>query len=421
MKRPDTRYSFLSNAFSFIKRQHHDWKVTVARISIDRFVYQMLFPYLSIYIVTLGATATQLGLVNSIGLIVAGLLGPLTGWFIDRTGAKKVYLIGIALVTVAYLTYAIAHSWTTAIVAMAVYQLGAAVSIHSCATICGNCLVNKDRATGMMFCETIAAGLLGMAGPMVGAWLVTKFGGVNLSGIRPLFFFSLIGCIASFTLILTQLSNRKWFVMAAQIKSNFLKDILQVFKEGKYLKRWLVISSVAQLPMAMVFPFSQVFAKQIKGADSLVLGAIVTACALTSIVFAVPLGRLADKLGRKKALYLTIPLFWLSNLALIWSPNTGFLIAAGILQGFNYIGGPISASMERELVPAENMGRWIGILRLCRGVVGASLAFLAGIIWDKLGPQYVFLTFIGLDLVLRVPLLLTMPETLRLQLSKTTP
>ena len=221
----------------------------------------------------------------------------------------------------------------------------------------------------MMFCETIAAGLLGMAGPMVGAWLVTKFGGVNLSGIRPLFFFSLTGCIASFTLILTQLSNRKWFVMAAQIKSNFFKDILQVFKEGKYLKRWLVISSVTQLPMAMVFPFSQVFAKQIKGADSFALGAIVTACALTSIVFAVPIGRLADKLGRKKALYITIPLFWLSNLALIWSPNTGFLIVAGILQGFNYIGGPISASMERELVPAENMGRWIGILRLCRGLV----------------------------------------------------
>ena len=40
--------------------------------------------------------------------------------------------------------------------------------------------------------------------------------------------------------------------------------------------------------MAMVFPFSQVFAKQIKGADTYVLGAIVTACALTSIAFAVP-------------------------------------------------------------------------------------------------------------------------------------
>ena len=147
MERPKSIFLLLSNAISFIKRQHHDWKVTVVRTSLDRFVYQMIFPYLSIYIVAMGATATQLGFVNSIGLIVAGLLGPLTGWFIDRTGAKKVYLIGIVLVAIAYLTYGIAHSWTTAIIAMAVYQLGAAVSVHSCATICGNCLVNKDRAT----------------------------------------------------------------------------------------------------------------------------------------------------------------------------------------------------------------------------------------------------------------------------------
>lgn len=35
-----------------------------------------------------------------------------------------------------------------------------------------------------------------------------------------------------------------------------------------------------------------------KGADVYVLGAMVTGCAVTSIVFAIPLGRLADRLGR---------------------------------------------------------------------------------------------------------------------------
>ena len=60
----------------------------------------------------------------------------------------------------------------------------------------------------------------------------------------------------------------------------------------------------------MVLPFSQVYAHKIKGADSFMLGAIVTASALTSIVFSIPLGRLADRLGRKRALCITIPLFW---------------------------------------------------------------------------------------------------------------
>jgi len=40
------------------------------------------------------------------------------------------------------------------------------------------------------------------------------------------------------------------------------------------------------------------------------------------------------------------------------------------------------------------------------------------LIWDKVAPQYVFLAFIALDLTLRVPLLITMPETLWLQVKR---
>ncbi len=411
---------YFSRAKIFLARQQRDWKITVIRTSLDRLAYQTIFPYLSIYIVALGATATQLGLVNSIGMIVAGIVAPLTGWFIDRTGPKNIYLLGIGLVAISYLTYGIAHSWPITIFAMAAYWLGFSISIHSCATVCGNCLANEDRATGMMICETVAAGLLGMIGPMLGAWIVTDFGGVNVSGIRPIFFFCLIISISTFIIVLTQLSNKRWSI-ASVTNPNILHDLYQVLKEGHHLKRWLVIASISQLPIAMVFPFSQLFAHEIKGASPFILGAMVTGSALTSIVFAIPLGRLADKIGRKKILYTTIPLFWVSNLLLVWSPNPAFLIAAGILQGFFYIGGPISGAMERELVPPEQMGRWIGIARFFRMIINACLALVCGIIWDKIGPQYVFLSFVVLDLVFRIPLLISMPETLSMRFNRQFP
>lgn len=404
---------FLSRGISFVKRQQRDWKVTVARTSLDRLAYQMVFPYLSIYIMALGATAMQLGLVISVGMIIAGLVGPFTGWFIDRIGPKRIYLLGIGLLAGSYFTYGIAQSWTTTIIAMVAYWLGFSVSIHSCATVCGNCLANQDRATGMTICETVAAGLLGMAGPILGVWLVTLFGGVNANGIRPLFFVGFISTIGTLFFVLAQLSSRKWRI--AQVKPHLFRDLGQVLKEGRHLKRWLVIAAVGQLPLGMVFPFSQVFAYEIKGANEYVLGAIAAGAALASIVFAIPLGRLADKVGRKKILYIAIPLFWASNLILVWAPNPVFLIIAGVLQGFYYIGGPISAAMERELVPAEQMGRWLGIARFFRMLLNAGLTFVSGLIWDKIGPQYVFLAYVGLDLVLRIPLLISMPETLQLR------
>ncbi|NLA70973.1 MAG: MFS transporter [Clostridiaceae bacterium] len=102
------RTNVLTGIFRFWKRQDHDWKVTVARSSLERFGYQMVVPYLSIYIVALGATKTQLGLVNSISMVIAGLLGPFMGVLIDRNGPKKVYLFGISMLMTAYLIYALA-------------------------------------------------------------------------------------------------------------------------------------------------------------------------------------------------------------------------------------------------------------------------------------------------------------------------
>ena len=205
---------------SFVGRQSRDWRVTVARTSLDRLVYQMVFPYLSIYIVALGATATQLGAINSAGMVAAAILGPSTGWLIDRIGAKRVYLAGIGMLAVSYLAYSLAQNWPMALVAMVGYWLGYSTSILGCATVCGNCLASRDRATGMMICETVAAGVLGMAGPLIGAWLVASSGGVGISGIRPLFVVATVATLGTFALVLTQLSDRRWVNVRAHAQAH---------------------------------------------------------------------------------------------------------------------------------------------------------------------------------------------------------
>ncbi len=139
---------------------------------------------------------------------------------------------------------------------------------------------------------------------------------------------------------------------------------------------------------------------------------MVTGSALTSIVFAIPFGRLADRIGRRKVLFCTIPLFWASNLLLIVAPSPAVLLAAGVLQGFYFIGSPIASAMERELVPPEQMGRWLGINRFFKMVLSAGMALVAGVVWDEVGPRYIFVIFVGIDLLVRMPLLIRLEETL---------
>ena len=402
---------FAEKGMIFFRELHRDWKVTALRSSIDRLLYQMVLPYLSIYTLALGATHTQLGLVNFIGMAVAGFISPFNGWLIDRIGTKAIYLIGIALLALSFLTYGVAQSWPIIIFALMAYWIGFTMSMHGCAVICGNSLNRHQRATAMSCCETLAIGLMGMLGPMLGAFLVTAFGGVNTSGIRPLFFIALAGTVGTFFLVKTQISNHRWGDSAAS-KPNFFAGIGHVFRQGRNLKRWLIVSSITYLPQGMVIPFTQVFAREAKGANEFVLGAMVTGFALTPLFLGIPLGRLSDCIGRKKVLYMVAPLFWASNLLLIWAPNSFFLIVSGVLLGFLSINLVITGAMTFEMVPPEQMGRWMGITRFCRMLLAAAAAYWAGTLMDTIGQQYVFLFVIALDILIRIPLLISTPETL---------
>lgn len=399
------------NSIRFLNKLPFEWKITAIRSSIFRFLYQMVFPYLSIYALALGATGTQLGIINSVGMGAAGLIGPFTGWLIDKYDTKRIYLVGIGVLAFSWLIYGVAQNWSTIIIAMLAYWLGYQVSMHSCGVVCGNSLHPANRVTAMSLCETIAPGLLGIAGPMLGAYLVVVFGGLNAEGIRPLFFISLVGTIASFFLILRHLPRRKF---GNYSKGEFDSPLrmFRVFNQNRNLIKFTVISIVSFLPMGMILPFTQPFANEVKGANEFVLGAMVTGSAIIPLVFGIPSGRLADRIGRKKLLYITAPLFWASNLLLIWAPNSVFLIIAGILQGFLYINLVVTGAIQFELVEPEFMGRWLGIISFFRMLVAGVTSFIAGLIWDKIGPQYIFLIYMGLDILIRIPLLITLPETL---------
>ena len=402
--------------FQFFIKQDRDWKITVTRTNISMFLYRMVLPYVSIYVLELGATGTELGIVNGIGMAVAGVSGPLSGWLIDKIGIKKVYLLGIVILTGAYLTYGLAQSWPIIIVAMMAYWLGNNTSILGCSVICANSMQSIDRATGMSICETFGMGLLGLAAPMVGAWLVTAFGGITVEGIRPLFYVCLVGTALTFIQIAALMSKRKWSGSIHRDNSNPIRGFMQVFRDGRNqkLKRWLLFIALTGMEMGVATPYLQPFAYEVKGADQFVLGAMVTATSVVPLVLGIPFGRLADKIGRKKVLYFSIPVVCASYVLLLLAPNTGFLIASSACLGFLVINSITTTAMSRELVPPEQMGMWSGIIALVRMVFSAILIYLSGVVWDSFGPQYVFIALLVLNFF-RIPLLISMPETLGTQ------
>jgi len=69
-------------------------------------------------------------------------------------------------------------------------------------------------------------------------------------------------------------------------------------------------------------------------------------------------------------------------------------------------------SMTPELVPKDCLGRWRGLIGLCTGLVMIPAPIIGGLIWNNLGPEWVFIIPIIIDLFMRAPLLYLVPETL---------
>ncbi|NQS88282.1 MFS transporter, partial [Patescibacteria group bacterium] len=178
------------------------------------------------------------------------------------------------------------------------------------------------------------------------------------------------------------------------------------------LKKWVAVSCLSLLPLAMIVPFLQVFAHQVKGANQYVLGTMTIAMIIVRLLFGIPLGKLADRIGRKKIIYLLAPLWYASSLLLVFSLNSITLVLAGGLFGFYFISSVVTDSMTLELVPIEQMGRWSGLLGLFGGLVTIPAPLLSGLIWKNISPIYIFLIPVAVDLFLKIPLLTTVPETL---------
>ena len=396
----------------FMGRQKRNYRVAVTRSAFGSFLFNLTGQYDSIYTVALGAGSVELGTVNSIGNAVAAAIAVPVGWLADRYGFKRLYVLGTGLLAGVALIYALASSWEAIVAAMILYAVAMRLTGTGCSVISADSVHNEDRVTAQNICAAFSS-ILSMIAPLAAAPMVTAFGGMNAQGIRPLYYvrFAGYGLVLLFVAVQTRdISTTHQGKVSAGLGDAF-KQLLQ---GGDHLGKWILISALTSLPMAMTPPFLQVFAHEIKGADQYVLGAMGTATILARLVFGVPFGRLADRIGRKKAIYVLTPLWYASHLLLIVSPGPITLILAGALWTFYYINSGVTGAMMLEIVPLDEIGKWSGLQGLFRGLVTIPAPILGGLIWQKLGPAYVFLVPLVVDLLIRMPLLMSVPETLNL-------
>jgi MFS family permease len=394
----------------FISRQEKPFKVNMLRASGSYFLRSLTIQYQSIYIVALGATAFQLGIVNGIGGFSAAAVALPIGWLADKYGVRRIFLGAAGLMLSAAFLFASAQAWVTVIGALLIGNLGMQMETTICPIVCGSCLKGYERATGMGLCDTLSA-LPALMSPLIGAMVITGFGGLNVNGIRPLYYLQVIGFSFILLFVFGEFAEPRRR-QELKIDVSFGRGLRELFDKATKLRSWILFVSLSSVPLYMAtMVYVPFYAAEIKHADAFVLGGMAVASMVMPLILSIPLGRLADRIGRKKVLYLTLSTYCLSLLLLVYAVDSTMLLFSGLLQGFWVLAEVTRGSMTAELVPTALLGRMFGILGLFSGMVMILSPVIGGVLWSAVGPNSIFYLIVALQ-VLGMFLLVTMPETL---------
>jgi MFS family permease len=417
-RHPVTLETLARRSLRFAQRQTGGFKLMVVRRALHGLASGLTTQYSSLYATMLGATPVQLGSLQSVGNAIGAFAALPAGWFIDYYSLKNVFLIGTAMLAASGCLYFLAPNWTWLYAAVIIYYLGMRMTCTACTVTCAAELPNEDRATGRGLCRTLASPVA-IATPLLAAWILSQLGGIAVRGIRTLYVIQAFIFAGILFLLLARMSAAHRGRRPGDVQP-VLSGFVQVFKQGPDVARMMVMMGLMELPWTIAQPFMPVYAHDFKGANEFVLGGIAMTSMLVPMLASIPLGRLADRHGRKKLLFAIAPLAYAANLLLILAPASGIggslcLLLYGLLFGVNSIGMALASSMAAEIMPQEQMGRWIGIVGMFRGLLSIPAPTAGGLIWEHIGPQYVFLAAIGIDVCLRLPLLALTQETLHLR------
>lgn len=145
------------------------------------------------------------------------------------------------------------------------------------------------------------------------------------------------------------------------------------------------IISMRFFGLFIVLPVISVYAMQLKGANTTLVGIVVGGYALTQMLFQVPFGIMSDKLGRKGTIIVGLILFGLGSLLCAVSDDILTLMLGRFMQGAGAIGAVVTA-MISDLVKEEQrpkamamMGGSIALAFASSMILGPSISAVLGV------------------------------------------
>ena len=345
---------------------------------------EMVYPIIPLYLsAAFGATPALIGLIEGIAESLASLLKVFSGYITDKFGKKKpIAFIGYAAGLVYKVALILAGSWGGVLGARVIDRVGKGIrtaprDVMVCDSADGN---NLGKAFGVHKALDMAGSAIGI---FISYLLLEKAG--KTAAYKELFAISIIPAILG--LLMFFFIKEKRTHEDAKKREPFWQNIKKL--DGQ-LKLYLFVAFSFTLGNSSN-AFLLLRAKSVGFDDNNVI-LLYLIFNLTASILSIPLGRLSDRVGRKKLLVAGYIVFSAVYLGFAFASSQFTIVIVFVLYGFY---SAMITGVERafiaEISPVDLKGSMLGLHSTIVGIALLPSSVIAGLLWVRFGASSPFL------------------------------
>jgi MFS family permease len=338
------------------------------------FSTSIVYPYFSLYILALGGTPTQVGLINSLGIIAGMFLYPVGGYVADKMGRVKLVGFTTYAYAISHIPFIFAKDWRTLAVGQFFSQLFLFYS-PAMNALQADSLPPGVRGRGFATIMAIPSSIRIIA-PYIGGWLITAYGGDDAALIQAIRLCWGVAFLTGLLVATIRLKYLKETIPEDEITEKLtLRDLPRIVKESyrsifesirwmdSPLRSIVIIEMVSALFVAMSAPFWVVYAKQVVSLSVYQWGVVLPIAGLLGIILAFPLGSLVDRWGPRRMILVAMAMAPPAIFLYLYSG--GFYGVLAILCVMTIINGmmmPAFSTLIANIIPRSRRGRLYSLL-----------------------------------------------------------
>ncbi len=385
----------LKQEFSFIKG---NYAIMIISWIIVDFASELPATYFSLYVLGLGATETILGVIGlSQFLALASFQFP-GGYLADKYGRKwliSTMTFGVAL---SFILYALAPSWPFILVGVVLMGIFNSTYQPALNAMISDSLPAERRGMGFSIVMLIAS-VSTTPSPAVAGLLRAQFG--LITGMRIAYgivvgLFLIAAFFRFFFLKETVVTTSK-----PRLKEIFgsyptaLKESFSVWRKVPKSLLYLFLSfSIAIFGFSATFLYTVIYATRVLLIDEVVWAFITAFIPLTTIILAIPVGKLVDKIKRKTPILLSILILGLAMWIFVNGDLTKVAVSLILLGAGQVMLNASFGALQTDLTPKEQRGKVNGFINFATYIVMASGSLLGGYLYEHVSPQAPFMVAI---------------------------